>query len=93
MTAAVWGQDSLLVTASNDKSVRFWRHTPGGEEGAPASAGSWACAAVGAEHEGEVRALALHPSRAYAVSASADASWAWWDLANARCLKQVGRVA
>jgi WD40 repeat protein len=26
VTAAVWGEDSLLLTASNDKTVRFWRH-------------------------------------------------------------------
>jgi hypothetical protein len=37
-----------------------------------------------------VRGLALHPSRKYAVSVSDDASWAWWDLNNAACLKQVG---
>jgi hypothetical protein len=36
-----------------------------------------------------VRGLALHPSRKYAVSVSDDASWAWWDLNNAACLKQV----
>jgi hypothetical protein len=30
-----------------------------------------------------------HPSRKYAVSVSDDASWAWWDLNNAACLKQV----
>lgn len=30
VTAAVWGQDSVLVTGSNDKSVRFWKHTPAG---------------------------------------------------------------
>jgi hypothetical protein len=52
-------------------------------------AGSWACAAAATEHEAEVRGLALHPSRKYAVSVSADASWAWWDLAEAKCLKQV----
>jgi hypothetical protein len=52
--------------------------------------GGWSCAAVGEEHSGEVRGLALHPSRKYAVSVSDDASWAWWDLANAACLKQVG---
>jgi hypothetical protein len=36
-----------------------------------------------------VHGLALHPSRKYAVSVSDDASWAWWDLNNAACLKQV----
>lgn len=44
---------------------------------------------MGEEHAGEVRGLALHPSRKYAVSVSDDASWAWWDLNNAACLKQV----
>eukprot|EP00879_Flechtneria_rotunda_P002006 GHRR01002183.1.p1 GENE.GHRR01002183.1~~GHRR01002183.1.p1 ORF type:complete len:517 (+),score=206.67 GHRR01002183.1:358-1908(+) len=84
VTAAAWGDANLLVTASNDKTVRFWHHTPDGE-----GAGSWSCAAVGADHAGEVRGLALHPSRKYTVSVSEDASWAWWDLATAACLKQV----
>eukprot|EP00882_Tetradesmus_deserticola_P005719 GHRQ01006021.1.p1 GENE.GHRQ01006021.1~~GHRQ01006021.1.p1 ORF type:complete len:526 (+),score=265.32 GHRQ01006021.1:450-2027(+) len=92
VTAAVWGESSLLLTASNDKTVRFWRHAEadGAEEG---GFGSWKCAAVGEEHGGEVRGLALHPSRKYAVSVSDDASWAWWDLANAACLKQCSGAA
>lgn len=93
VTAAVWGQDSLLVSASNDKSLRFWKHTPGtGETGSSVLDGSWECAAAATEHSAEVRGLALHPSRVYAVSVSADASWAWWDLAEAKCLKQVGAL-
>jgi WD40 repeat protein len=93
VTAAVWGQDSLLITGSNDKTLRFWKHTPAEGEGDAAAAGafggSWACAATATEHEAEIRGLALHPSRVYGVSVSADASWAWWDLAEAKCLKQV----
>lgn len=92
VTAAVWGQDSLLITGSNDKTLRFWKHTPAEGEGdaaAGAVGGSWACAATATEHEAEIRGLALHPSRVYGVSVSADASWAWWDLAEAKCLKQV----
>ena len=89
VTAAVWGHGDVLVSASNDKSLRFWKHSPAeGEEGGLLT-GSWACAAAATEHEAEVRGLALHPSRKYAVSVSADASWAWWDLAEAKCLKQV----
>jgi hypothetical protein len=41
---------------------------------------------------GGVWGLALHPSRKYAVSVSADASWAWWDLAEATRLQQVGNM-
>jgi WD40 repeat protein len=26
VTAAVWGEDNVLVTSSNDKTVRFWTH-------------------------------------------------------------------
>lgn len=93
VTAAVWGQDSLLITGSNDKTLRFWKHTPAEGEGDAAAAGalggSWACAATATEHEAEIRGLALHPSRVYGVSVSADASWAWWDLAEAKCLKQM----
>lgn len=91
VTAAVWGQDSLLVTGSNDKTVRFWKHSPAEDAAAGIMGGSWECAATATEHEAEVRGLALHPSRVYGVSVSADASWAWWDLAEAKCLKQVGR--
>lgn len=90
VTAAVWGQDNLLVSASNDKSLRFWKHTPGeGEAGSSVLDGSWECAATATEHSAEVRGLALHPSRVYGVSVSADASWAWWDLAEAKCVKQM----
>jgi WD40 repeat protein len=93
VTAAVWGLDNLLVSASNDKSLRFWKHTPGeGEAGSSVLEGSWECAATATEHSAEVRGLALHPSRVYGVSVSADASWAWWDLAEAKCVKQVGGV-
>jgi WD40 repeat protein len=33
VTAAVWGEDSLLVSASNDKTVRFWRHSAADDAG------------------------------------------------------------
>lgn len=85
----MWGEDSLLVTSSNDKTLRFWRHSPAEGDDAEVAAGSWSCAAVAEEHAGAVAGLALHPSRKYAVSVSEDASWAWWDLNSAACLKQV----
>ncbi|KAF8055477.1 PRP19 [Scenedesmus sp. PABB004] len=80
VNAAVWGAGGCLVSASADKTVRFWREAEDG----------WACAGVGTDHAGDVRGLSAHPSRAYVVSASEDGSWAWWDVGAAAALKQVG---
>lgn len=89
VTAAVWGNNSCLVTASNDKTVRFWQHSAADAD-SDNGFGSWACGVVGSEHSGEVRGLAIHPSGGYVVSVSEDATWAWWDVAAGTCLKQVG---
>ncbi|KAI8476157.1 MAG: spliceosome component, nuclear pre-mRNA splicing factor [Monoraphidium minutum] len=76
---------TALVTGSADKTVRVWRAE--GEGGDPA--GGYKCAAVLSEHAGEVVSVTVHPGQRHFVSASADASWAFWDVEGGACLKQV----
>lgn len=85
VAAARFAGPSALVTGSGDKTVRIWRAEA--EGGDPS--GGYSCAAVLTEHTGEVVAVSVHPSQKYFVSASADASWAFWDIESAACLKQV----
>jgi len=40
-------------------------------------------------HCAEVVDVTMHPSRKYFVTGSADASWCFYDLETASCLKQV----
>ncbi len=39
--------------------------------------------------QGEVVGVTVHPGKKYAITASADASWCFYDLEAATCLKQV----
>lgn len=85
VTGVTWAcGGAALLSASMDRTVRFWRPA-----GGDAAEGAWECGAVGSEHTGGVTGLTLHPSGAYAVSVSEDGSWAWWDAAEGTCLKQV----
>mmetsp|Transcript_2602 Transcript_2602/g.4424 ORF Transcript_2602/g.4424 Transcript_2602/m.4424 type:complete len:504 (+) Transcript_2602:171-1682(+) len=70
----------VLLSSSADKTARIWRQD---------AEGGYACAAVLRDHQAEVVGVTVHPSKKYAVTASADASWCFYDLATATCLKQV----
>ena len=89
VTGVTFVTPELLLSCSADKTVRMWSRDAaegGGEEGA---GGAMVCQSVLQEHSGPVVGVSLHPSRRYFVSASEDASWAFWDVATASCLKQV----
>lgn len=84
VNAARFAGAGAVVSGSADKSVRIWRAAGEGPED------GYECAAVLSEtHSGDVVAVTVHPGRRYFVSASADASWAFWDSQTAECLKQV----
>jgi pre-mRNA-processing factor 19 len=85
VTGVVFASPSVLITSSADKTARIWR---GAEDGS-----SFTCASVLKDHSGEVVGVTMHPSRKYFVTGSADASWGFWDLASATCLRQVSDEA
>ncbi|CAI5493743.1 unnamed protein product [Closterium sp. Naga37s-1] len=73
--------EDLLLTASADKTVRVWR---GNEDST-----GYECQHVLKEHTAEVRAVTVHATKKYFVSASADKTWAFFDLTTGACLTQV----
>ncbi|GBF98278.1 spliceosome nuclear pre-mRNA splicing factor [Raphidocelis subcapitata] len=84
VNAARFAGAGAIVSGSADKSVRIWRAAGAGPED------GYTCAAVLSEcHSGDVVAVTVHPGQRYFVTASADASWAFWDVQAAECLKQV----
>jgi pre-mRNA-processing factor 19 len=92
VTGVTFVTPELLLSCSADKTVRMWapKAAEGGvEEGAGGAAGGMVCQSVLQEHSGPVVGMSLHPSRRYFVSASEDATWAFWDVGTATCLKQV----
>lgn len=73
---------NTLLSASADKTVRIWK----AEEG---SNGRYECKHVLKDHSAEVKAVTVHASNKYFVSASSDKTWAFYDLDTATCLTQV----
>eukprot|EP00249_Psilotum_nudum_P019826 c27436_g1_i2 orf=1243-2601(-) len=73
-------RDDLLLTGSEDKTVRVWQW---GEDG------SYDCKHILRDHTAEVRAVTLHATHSYFVTASADKTWCFYDLAVGECLAQV----
>lgn len=80
VTSVQFVSGSVVLSASADKTTRIWKEQ---------QPGSFSCAAVLKEHSAEVVGVTLHPSRKYFVTGSADATWAFYDLDTATCLKQV----
>ncbi len=72
---------SVIITSSYDKTARIWKSGDAG--------GDFACSAVLKDHQAEVVGITLHPSRKYFVTASADATWGFYDLDAATCLRLV----
>ena len=70
---------SVLVSSSTDRTARIWSEQQG----------SFTCSAVLKDHSAEVVGVTMHPSRKYFVTGSADATWCFYDLATATCLKHV----
>jgi pre-mRNA-processing factor 19 len=73
----------LIVTASNDKSMRVWVPTGSHEE-------PYASALTVVPHSAEVTAVSCHPQGDFVATASADKRWALTDIAVGRVLASVG---
>eukprot|EP00897_Mesotaenium_endlicherianum_P009866 jgi/Mesen1/8908/ME000540S08419 len=73
-------RDELLITGSADKTVRIWQ---GSDDG------TYDCKHVIRNHTGEVRAVSVHPTSNYFVSASSDKTWGFYELSTGACLTQV----
>jgi len=72
-------KEDILLSSSLDKTARIWRHSEAGYE----------VVETLKAHVSGVIGLSLHASGDYVVTASQDASWAFHDLHNARCLAHV----
>lgn len=68
-----------LVSASADKTVKLWSQ----------DGDSYSCAATLDHHTADVVGVTMQASGDYAVSASADGSWAFLDVATASVLRHV----
>ncbi|KAK1350248.1 hypothetical protein POM88_054684 [Heracleum sosnowskyi] len=66
-------EGELVVTGSCDKTVRLWQKS---------EKGSYKCKNTLDHHTAEVRAVTIHPSQKYFVTASDDCSWQFYDLAS-----------
>lgn len=75
------GQEGIVVSASSDNTARLWRTSEDN--------GTMTCAAVLKDHSAEVTSVTGHPSASYFVTASLDASWAFYDVGTADCLSIV----
>ncbi|EIE19108.1 spliceosome component, nuclear pre-mRNA splicing factor [Coccomyxa subellipsoidea C-169] len=71
---------SLLVSASADHTARMWRANEDG---------SYSAAHVLTDHSDEVTAATLHATGSYFVTASLDATWAFYDIETGTCFTQV----
>ncbi|CAN7036450.1 unnamed protein product, partial [Brassica rapa subsp. trilocularis] len=74
------GDTDLVLTASSDKTVRIW----GSSED-----GNYACRHTLKDHSAEVRAVTVHATNKYFVSASLDSTWCLYDMSSGLCLAQV----
>ncbi|CAG7900265.1 unnamed protein product [Brassica rapa] len=74
------GDTDLVLTASSDKTVRIW----GSSED-----GNYACRHTLKDHSAEVRAVTVHATNKYFVSASLDSTWCFYDMSSGLCLAQV----
>ncbi|KAL3134881.1 hypothetical protein ABBQ32_007847 [Trebouxia sp. C0010 RCD-2024] len=73
------GHQDLMVSTSADKTTRLWA----------VDGDAYKCKAVLSEHSAEVVGVALHPTNKYFITASADKSWAFYDLDSMLCMAQL----
>ncbi|KAF3498517.1 hypothetical protein DY000_02051872 [Brassica cretica] len=74
------GDTDLVLTASSDKTVCIW----GSSED-----GNYACILTLKDHSAEVRAVTVHATNKYFVSASLDSTWCFYDMSSGLRLAQV----
>lgn len=79
----------VLLSACADKTVKLWTAPAGtsGAEGVDVS--KFALATTFKDHTGDVTALSVHPTSTYFITASADKSWAFYDIETTLCLTKV----
>lgn len=73
-------REDLFITGSADKTVRVWQ---GSEND------NYNCRHVLKDHSAEVRAVTIHATNNYLVTASLDSTWCFYDLSSGLCLTQV----
>ncbi|AEE27707.1 MOS4-associated complex 3A [Arabidopsis thaliana] len=74
------GDTDLVLTASSDKTVRIWGCSEDG---------NYTSRHTLKDHSAEVRAVTVHATNKYFVSASLDSTWCFYDLSSGLCLAQV----
>ncbi|KAG1656833.1 hypothetical protein FOA52_006288 [Chlamydomonas sp. UWO 241] len=79
LTQVAYASPNVLLSTSADKTARIWS----GE------GGTYSCAAILKEHAAEVVGVTVHPSGKYFVTGGADATWCFYDVEQAECLRQV----
>lgn len=77
------GHQDLMVSTSADKTTRLWA----------VDGDSYKCKAVLTDHTAEVVGVALHPTNKYFITASADKSWAFYDLDSMLCMAQLSNAS
>ncbi|GBG81483.1 hypothetical protein CBR_g32473 [Chara braunii] len=75
------GKEDIVLTGSADKTVRLWKLKEDS---------GFELRHVLSEHTGEIRAVTVHATNNYFVSASADKTWCFYDISTGTCLTQVG---
>jgi len=81
MDVAFVGSQSLVASASADRTVRLWRQ--GG------NVGEYECTAVMEDGAGDVVSVNVHPTNDYLITACADGTWSFYDVARSDCLARV----
>lgn len=79
LTAVAYASPNVLLSSSADKTTRIWS----------GQGGSYSCSATLKDHSGEVVGVTVHPSRKFFVTGSSDATWCFYDIEKAECLRQV----
>lgn len=74
------GSQDVLASTSADRTTKLWR----------AEGDTYACAHTFTEQAGEVVSVCVHPSKDYMITAAADGTWCFYDVAQAACVAQVG---
>ncbi|CAK8570585.1 unnamed protein product [Lathyrus sativus] len=74
------GQGESVITGSADKTVRLWQ---GSDDG------NLSCRQILRDHSDEVKAVTVHATNNYFVTASLDGSWCFYELSSGTCLTQV----